>query len=390
MTLPSKNRIESIDLLRGLVMVIMALDHTRDFFHAYSHIYNPMDPNHSSLAIAFTRWITHFCAPIFCLLAGLSAFLYGKNKTKGELSAFLLKRGIWLVLIELSLVNFAWSFSVQFGAIILQVIWALGISMMVLAALIHLPKTLIFIFSCIVIFGHNLLDNLHFDGNVFWAIIHDGGKFDLSKDHFLIIAYPVVPWIAVMSLGYRMGSLYDLSFDSIKRKKILNIAGFSAIALFIVLHWTNLYGNTWPWKHYDTISKTLMSFSNLRKYPPSLLFLLMTLGPAMIFLANAENFKGRMVEFFSTFGRVPFFFYVLHIYVIHFIALIFAQLSGFGWQIMILPSSIFHAPELKSFGFPLWVVYVVWLGAIALTYPLCKKFDKYKMNHKEKWWLSYL
>jgi uncharacterized membrane protein len=386
----AKNRVKSIDLLRGLVMVIMALDHSRDFFHAYSRLYNPMDPNHSSLAIVFTRWITHFCAPVFCLLAGVSAFLSGRRKTKGELSLFLLKRGIWLVLVELTLVNFGWSFDVQFRAIVLQVIWVLGISMMVLAALIHLPKTYILILSCILIFGHNLLDNLHFGGNVFWEIIHDGGFLKLSNDRSLGFAYPLVPWIAVMSLGYCLGSLYDQSFDPIKRKKILNITGFSAVALFILLHWANLYGNSWTWKHYDTASKTLMSFLNLRKYPPSLLYLLMTLGPALIFLANAENVKGRVVGFFSTFGRVPFFFYILHIYLIHFIALIFAQLLGFGWQKMILSGSIFYSPGLIGFGFPLWVVYAVWVGVIALSYPLCRKFDAYKMNHKEKWWLSYL
>ncbi|MEO6732303.1 MAG: heparan-alpha-glucosaminide N-acetyltransferase domain-containing protein [Ferruginibacter sp.] len=389
LNLPGK-RIESIDLLKGLVMVIMAIDHTRDFFHSAAFIYDPTDPTQTSIPIYFTRWITHFCAPVFCFLAGTSAFLAGRKKSKKELSVFLLTRGLWLVFIEFTIVNFAWYFDIYFHSPGLLVIWSLGISMIVLAALVHLPRLYILIFSCVLIFGHNMLDNVHFQGNYLWAILHDGAIFNFSENSRLYVFYPVVPWIAVMSLGYCFGSLYDKSFDAGKRKRILNIIGFSAIAVFLLVRGTNIYGNPSKWIGFDTASKTMMSILNPAKYPPSLSYLLMTLGPALIFLANTENLKGRVVNFFSTFGRVPFFYYILHIYFIHLTALVFAQLTGFGWQKMILSDWVGNSPLLKGYGFRLWVVYLVWIGIILLLYPLCKKFDRYKLNHKEKWWLSYL
>ena len=383
-------RIGSLDLLKGLVMVVMALDHIRDYFHAPAFLYDPTDPMHTSIPIFFTRWITHYCAPTFCFLAGTSAFLVGIRKSKKELSAFLLKRGLWLVFIEMTIVNFAWYFNVHFNSPGLLVIWSLGISMIALAGLIHLPRTFILIFSIVLIFGHNLLDNTHFEGNYLWAILHEESTFKYSDTFRLYVAYPVIPWIAVMSLGYCFGVLYDRSFDAGKQKKILNIIGFSSIALFFILRGINIYGNPTKWIQYDTFSQTLISFLNPAKYPPSLLYLLMTLGPALVFLANAEHLKGRLVNFFSTFGRVPFFYYILHLYLIHILAMAAAQLTGFGWQKMILPDWIGYIPELRGYGFSLWIVYLVWVVVILSLYPLCKKFDRYKFSHKEKWWLSYL
>jgi uncharacterized membrane protein len=370
-------------------MVLMALDHTRDYFHAAAYIYSPTDPMHTTWAIYLTRWTTHFCAPAFSFLAGMSAFMVGRRRTTGALSGFLLKRGLWLVFIELTVVNFAWFFDIHFRTPCLLVIWSLGISMIVLAGLVYLPRTAILIFSCMVIFGHNVLDGVHFNESFLWAVIHDRGSFFLNGYH-LSVGYPIVPWIAVMSLGYCLGSLYNTSYDSGRRKKTLNIIGLSAIALFIIIRGINIYGDPAPWTHYDTISRSLMSFFNPNKYPPSLLYLLMTLGPSLIFLANSENLKGSVVNFFCTFGRVPFFFYILHIYLIHLVALVFAQLSGLGWRVMILNDWVSESPALKGYGFSLWVVYAVWIGVIVSLYPLCKKFDAYKGNHKEKWWLSYL
>jgi len=390
MTSLTKNRIESLDLLKGLVIVLMALDHTRDYFHSAVYFYDPADPAQTSVFIFFTRWITHFCAPAFSLLAGISAFLVGRRKNKGELSAFLFKRGLWLVFIDLTFVNFAWFFDVHFRNEAVNVIWALGISMIVLAALVHLPRTFILIFSCALIFGHNLLDTVHLNGSILWSMVHEHGLFRITDNFTFEVGYPVVPWIAVMSMGYFFGSFYDKSFDSDKRKKLLNILGFSSIILFIIVRWFNIYGDPVKWIPFDTNLKTIMSFLNPSKYPPSLSYLLMTLGGTLLFLANTENLKGRVVNFFSTFGRVPFFYYIVHLYLIHFIALICAQLTGFGWQKMILNHWITDEPSLKGYGFRLWVVYLVWFGVIALLYPLCKKFDIYKQNHKEIWWLSYL
>lgn len=261
--------------------------------------------------------------------------------------------------------------------------------MIVLAGLVYLPRTGILIFSCMVICGHDLLDGTHFGENFLWAALHDGGSFTFHGYH-LAIDYPVVPWIAVMPLGYCFGSLYLASYDSGRRKKTLNIIGLAAIVLFFVIRGMNSYGDPVPWTHYDDLSRSLMSFLNPSKYPPSLLFLLMTLGPSLIFLANSENLKGQVVNFFCTFGRVPFLFYILHLYLIHLIALVFAQLSGFGWRVMILANWVSDSPALKGYGFGLWVVYAIWIGVVLSLYPLCKRFAAYKVNHKEKWWLSYL
>ncbi len=389
-SLIARNRIGSIDLLKGLVMIIMALDHTRDYFHNAAFHFDPLDPEITTAPIFFTRWITSFCAPAFSFLAGLSAFLSGTRRTPNELSVFLLTRGIWLVFIELVIVNFGWTFNIHFNSFALMVIWSLGISMIVLAALIHLPRKFILIFSCLLIFFHNLLDNIHFPNSILWAIIHEFSIFKLSDNIQLDVVYPLIPWIGIMSMGYYFGPFYDKTFDSLKRKKILNIIGFSAIGVFIVLRFTNFYGDPSPWKHYDTFMKDIFSILNTSKYPPSLLFLLMTLGPSFIFLANSENLKGKIVDFFSVFGRVPFFYYILHIYLIHIIAMGFALASGFGWQKLILTHWITVQPGMNDYGYGLWVVYLVWIGVIMLLYPFCKKFAAYKLKYKEKKWLSYL
>lgn len=386
----TKTRIASIDLLKGLVMVVMALDHVRDYFHFSSFLFSPTDPLQSNLPLFFTRWITHFCAPTFSFLAGLSAFMVGKRKSKMELSGFLLKRGMWLVFIELTIVGFAWNFDIYFHSFGLLVIWALGISMIVLAALVHLPRTFILVFSLLLIGCHNLFDNVHFPGNTFWGLLHEQQIYSLNDHIQVLIGYPLVPWIAVMSLGYCFGGLYDPSFDAKRRKKIWNVIGVSALLVFLVLRFTNWYGDPVPFERYDTISQDLISFLNPSKYPPSLLYLLMTLGVACLFLGNSEKLKGGIVNFFSTFGRVPFFYYILHIYLIHLIGMLFAQLAGFGWQKMVFSTWIFFDPSMQGYGFSLWVVYAVWIGLILLLYPICRKFDKYKQAHKEKWWLSYL
>lgn len=390
MTTITKSRIESIDLLKGLVMVIMALDHIRDYFHYSAFYFDPTNPTQSTLPIFFTRFITHFCAPTFCFLAGTSAFMVGKRKSKSELSSFLIKRGLWLVFIEMTIVNFGWYFDIYFKSPGLLVIWSLGISMIVLSALVHLPRKIILLFSSVLIVGHNLLDNVHYDGNVFWAILHEFAFFKITDGVEFVVGYPIIPWIAVMALGYYFGAFYDKSYNGEKRKKLFNVIGISILVAFVIFRFYNLYGEPVLYKDYDTLAKDLISFFNPSKYPPSLLYLLMTLGAAILFLANTEKLKGKVVDFFCTFGRVPFFYYILHLYLIHLIALIFAEFSGFGWRIMILEDWVTETQTLKGYGFPLWVVYTVWIFVIVLLYPICKKFDTYKQTHKEKWWLSYL
>ncbi len=387
----TKPRIQSIDLLKGLVMVIMALDHCRDYFHYSAFMFDPTDPTQTTLPIFFTRFITHFCAPAFSFLAGLSAFMIGKRKPINELSIFLLKRGLWLVFVEIIIINFAWKFDLNFTHINLATIWQLGISMIVLAGLIHLPKKAILAFSLVIIFGHNLLDSIHFEGSYFWAMLHDPKKFEFTEGHFVVFGYSLLPWIAVMSLGYCFGSLYDSNFNVQKRKQLLNSLAVGSFIIFAILIAFNLYGNPVRWTNYGDTSKTLMSIFDVNKYPPSLLYLLITLGGTFLFLANAEKLKGKVVDFFCVFGRVPFFYYILHIYLIHFMAVFAAEFTGFGWEIMVsMPKFITRIEALKGYGFNLVTVYIIWIVVIVLLYPLCKKFDTYKQAHKEKWWLSYL
>lgn len=391
MTIPSSNqRISSIDLVKGLAMLIMALDHARDYVHAPAFLFDAADPTQTTLAIFFTRWVTHFCAPAFSFLAGMSAYMVGKRKSKSELSGFLLKRGLWLVIVELTLVNFGWLFDLNHGTILLQVIWSLGISMIVLAGLVYFHRNIVLVFSLILIFGHNLLDGIRFDDSILWALTHNLNIFILSENLMLVVGYPIIPWIAVMALGYCLGSYYDSSIDPTKRKKTFNLIGISAIVLFVLLRGYNIYGDPNDFEQFGKLSKNLVSFLNPTKYPPSLLFLLMTLGGTFVLLANSEKWKGKAVDFVCTFGRVPFFFYIIHIYLIHLIAIGLAALTGFVWEKnMVLAAWGIIENPIPGYGFPLWVVYAVWISVILLLYPICKKFDRYKQGNKEKWWLSY-
>lgn len=387
-------RTRSIDLLRGLIMIIMALDHVRDYFHADAFLYNPTDLSKTSAALFFTRWITHFCAPTFAFLAGVSACMISQRKTKAELSAFLLKRGAWLIFLEFTVLVFGWTFDIAFHGIIFNVIWMLGISMVLLAALIHLPLKMILLLSLLVVAGHNLLDGIDINSSqtaaVLWALLHKQSFFPLEGDRFILIVYPIVPWFAVMALGYCLGSLYQPGFDKAKRKRTLIWIGTSCILLFVVLRLFNLYGDSAPWSAQPTGLFSFLSFLNTSKYPVSLLFLLMTLGPALLFLAFTEDSRGRLSRLISVYGRVPFFYFLVHVYLIHLLAMLAANFfPGHSWRDFVggLPG---FDDRLNGFGFSLGIVYLVWIAVVLALYPLCKWYDSYKQQHKEKWWLSYL
>jgi len=396
LTAVKSRRIESIDLLRGIIMIIMALDHVRDYFHAYSYNYDPTDLQHASAPIFLTRWITHFCAPLFMLLAGISACLYGLKNGRKALSFFLFTRGLWLVIVELFIVTLEWTFNPHYPSFILQVIWAFGISMMVLALLIHLPRPVLLLVGILLVAAHNTLDNIHISGNnapaLLWSMLHDPNfrGFNFGPIH-PIIGYPVLPWIGIITLGYSLGSFYAPAVTTETRKKSLRNLGIGAILLFILLRWTNMYGDAAHWSVQKNFLFTLFSFVNTTKYPPSLLYALMTLGPALLFLAYAERPLNRLGSSVQVFGRVPMFFYLLHIPLIHAMAILAAMLSGHTAADMVnLTTWVTANPQLKSYGFSLPIVYLVWIVVVVLLYPLCLRFSKYKQaNQGNKKWLSY-
>ena len=387
-------RIQSIDLLRGLIMIIMALDHTRDYFHADAFIFDPLDLQKTTVLLYFTRWITHFCAPIFILLAGSSAFISGQRKTKKELAVFLLKRGIWLIILEQTVVNFGWFFNIHFNFFIFGVIWVLGFCMVILAGLIFLPRKLIFLIGLVMVAGHNLLDPIHMPGNnlsgFLWGMLHDRKIFAIGQIH-IGEAYHIIPWSGVMALGYCLGGIFANGYDAAKRKKILLLLGSACLLLFVVNRSFNVYGNMYPWTSQPTPLLTFLSFINISKYPPSLDYLLLMEGFAFLFLALTENISNGLTRFISIYGRVPLFYYILHIYLIHVVGILAAVVSGYKWTDMTgFNSWISNVPSLQGYGFSLGVVYLIWISIVLFLYPLCKRYDRYKSSHRDKWWLSYL
>jgi uncharacterized membrane protein len=390
----SRQRVASIDLLRGAIMIIMALDHVRDYFHREAFFYDPLDLSQTSTATFLTRWITHFCAPIFMLLAGTSAFLSGQHKSRRQLSGFLLRRGIWLILLELVIMNFGWNFDPAYHTILIVTLWALGFSMMALSALVFLPGPAILLIGLLLVCSHNLLDGVHVPGDsasgFLWSLAHEPGLFHFAGRAFFV-GYPVLSWIGVMALGYCLGSLYTPQFEPARRKRILLWIGTSAIASFIILRWINVYGDPLPWSMQKTAVFTILSFIDVTKYPPSLLYLLLTLGPAMLILAATERARGRIVDVISVYGRVPMFYYILHIYLIHLLAMIMSELfTNVDWSRWIITKPIWFDTAFRGYGFSLGVVYLLWLLVVVALYPLCRSYDRYKRAHKEKWWLSYL
>ncbi|MET0531679.1 MAG: heparan-alpha-glucosaminide N-acetyltransferase domain-containing protein, partial [Microvirga sp.] len=329
-----RTRIESIDLLRGTIMIVMALDHTRDFFGAGG--LNPRDV--SDPALFLTRWITHFCAPLFIFLAGLSAYLYGmRGRSVGEVSRFLLTRGLWLIVMELTVMRVAWSFGFNLGFSVVQVIWALGASMVVLSALVYLPRWAIAAVGLVMIGGHNLLDGIHAadlgSAGWIWIILHERGFVPLGSAAKLFVLYPLVPWIGVMAAGYALGPVFQL--DRAARRRWLVALGAITTVGFIVLRASNVYGDPAPWAMQSTALATLLSFINCEKYPPSLLYLAMTIGPGLLLLAAFETARGRVADMIITYGRVPFLYSVAHIVLIHALAVAMAWmvLGSAAWLI---------------------------------------------------------
>jgi uncharacterized membrane protein len=389
-----KYRIESIDILRGLIMLIMALDHTRDFFHLVNPLSSPTNVVTTTPILFFTRWVTHFCAPNFVFLSGISAYLAGTKRTKKELSAFLIKRGLWLILVELVFVTFAITFNPSYSVLILAVIWAIGFSMILVGLLVRAPLMVLGIIGGIIVFGHDILDFVPLPktggGNVLMNLFFTafGSVIPLSGTRIILDLYAVLPWTGVMLLGYVFGSLHQKSVDPLRRKKILLITGASLIVLFIVLRYLNIYGDPAPWSVQRNWGHTLISFLNTSKYPPSLLFLCMTIGPAIIALALTENLRNKITGILIVYGNVPFFYYILHLYLLRVINVVLFFALGFHTNQISDPNSI-SLFKPQAFGFSLGVVYLIWFLVIAALYLPCRWFSRYKKVHYQ-WWLSYL
>ncbi len=388
---PTRARLDAPDLLRGLVMVVMALDHVRDFFTIVR--FDPMDLTQTSAPLFFTRWATHFCAPTFVLLAGASAYLYGhRGRTRAEVTRFLLTRGLWLILLEVTVVRFAWYFNLDYLRTGAQVIWAIGWAMVLLAGLsCVLPVRAVAAVGVLIIAGHNLLDPLVLAqfgaGAWLWTVLHEGGPLDPGATHKLVAAYPLLPWIGVLYAGYGFGAL--LLLPTARRRSVLLTLGFCLMAAFVGLSWLNGYGDPVPWTPQRTPLLTLLSFLDVQKYPPSLLYLLLTLGLAITALPLLERWPdGAVKRFFVTFGRVPLFYYVLHLYLIHAVALGLAVVTGFDTAFLFVSAKPGSALP-PGYGFGLPGVYLVWAGVVGALYPLCRWFAGAKARSRA-WWLSYL
>jgi uncharacterized membrane protein len=410
---PSRQRIDSIDLLRGIVMVIMMLDHVRDFAHSGGLLFDPTDLSRTTVTVFFTRWITHYCAPVFVFLAGTGAYLQlARGKSKRDLSKFLITRGLWLIFLELTVVKVGVFFNFDYRFFgFLQVIWVIGVSMIVLAGLIHLPLKVTAGFGLVMIFLHNLLDRIQVDGwrgpgtpvpgfgAKLWILLHEPFQFFPIvgfPSPIVMVIYNIIPWVGVMAVGYAFGWLYQR--DAAERRRLLLRLGVISIVLFVVLRALQFYGDPAHWSRQKNAVFTMLSFLNTTKYPPSLLFLLMTLGPAMLALWWFESstqigfgsLLTRLRGAFVTFGRVPLFFYLLQWYTAHSIAVIAGLIAGqpVAYQFA-SPIDKFGGPPPQGVGFPLWVVYLFWIGGVLLLYPLCKWFAGVKARRKD-WWLSYL
>ena len=386
----AKARIDAIDILRGVIMIIMALDHVRDFFHLGAMLSDPTDPATTTPILFFTRWITHFCAPIFVFLAGTSAFLTGTKRNKKEMSVFLLKRGLWLMLVDLIIFNFLFTFDPFYHAIFVQVLWVTGLSMIILSVCIYLPLNVLFILGLGMVAGHNLLDTFNAQANsqpsIWWAFLHQQNFVQFAPGHFYGVFYPLIPWPGIMLLGYCLGSLYVKGFDPVLRRKKLLGFGIAAIVVFFVLRFINVYGDLRPWTIQKDTVATILSYFNVTKYPPSLLYCCMTIGPGLLMLAWLEKIKAGWTNIAVIYGRVPMFYYLVHFFVIHTLCMILFFATGRNISEAASGMMAFHP---NDFGFSLGIVYLIWVLLVAGLYPICKKYSIYKATH-DKWWLTYL
>jgi uncharacterized membrane protein len=391
-TLAQKQRLTSIDMVRGIVMIIMALDHTREFFHIDAQVFNPIDLSRTTTILFFTRWITHFCAPTFVFLSGLSAGLSLHHKSKKELSWYLFTRGLWLVIIEVTVMRFGFAFNFYYDVTFFEVIYTIGASMMVLSVLVYLPQSVVFAIGLILIFGHDALMGLTLPAGAaqtLWTLFVKPGFISLNPAHGIFVSYPILPWLGIMLAGYGAARLYT-SFPAEKRKKFLLYAGLTAVALFVVIRFANVHGDLDTWTVQQNAWFTFLSFINTTKYPVTLLFTLMTLGPILIVLSFTERVKGRIAEKTIVIGRVPLFYFIVHFYILHIVALtLYLIISGKSITDIDFHLNAGLGGIIPGTGYSLIWTYVAWIALIIVLYPICRWYNNYKSQHAH-WWLSYL
>lgn len=377
-------RLDSVDLLRGIIMVVMALDHVRDFFTNID--FDPLDFNRTNPLLFLTRWITHYCAPNFIFLAGTGAFLGAtRGKTKPELSRFLWTRGLWLILLDMTVIRFSWAFNWDFTFNFMMILWPIGFAMIVLAGLVYLPAHTVGIMGVAIVALHNLFDQVQPETlgalSGLWKLLLSKGSIQLGPNVVFLVFYPLIPWLGVIAAGYGFGAL--LLGERDRRRPLLLKLGLGLCGLFVILRAINMYGDMRPWVHQKTALLTFLSFLDCTKYPPSLLYALMTIGPGIFFIALADRPLGKLAQPFITFGRVPMFYYLLHAPLIHLLAVAVA------WPNYQVPlGSFLGTPHVIGYGYGLGVVYAVWILVVMLLYPACRWFADLKHRRKDAW-LSY-
>jgi uncharacterized membrane protein len=383
-------RLNNIDFTRGLIMLIMAIDHTRDLLHITSLSQDPTNLTNTTPALFLTRWITHLCAPTFVFLSGTSVWLSMRNQ--GNLNSsrrFLARRGLWLIILEFTIVNFGIWFDIHFRILMLQVIGAIGGGFVILSLLLKLPPKTIGIIGLVIVFGHNLIPPVSFQNPALtfvWSIFFQPNFFQISPNFSFLINYPIIPWLGIMLTGFACGQLFDL--PDTRRKKLLLQIGLAALGLFVILRFINIYGDPAPWKSQKDFVFTLLSFINVTKYPPSLLYTLVTLGISFLVLSFSDGVQNQFTKIVSVYGKVPLFYYLIHWYLIHSLMLILVLSQGYSFKDLSFQPFAFGRPP--GFGFELGYIYLIWFAIILSLYPLCLWYSRYKASHRENVLLRYL
>lgn len=385
-------RVSSVDVLRGTVMVLMALDHVRDYFGAAG--INPTDPATTTVPLFFTRWITHFCAPVFFLLTGTGAYLALRRMGKAKLPRYLVTRGLWLIALDLVILRcLGWQFNFDFRVTILLVLWALGWSMIVLAVLVRWSPAVSAAFGLTLIVGHNLLDGVNAaslgPAGPLWQILHQPGLLLSGPEHFVLVAYPLIPWVGVTAVGYALGQVFE--WEPARRRAFLWRTGVGLTIAFVAMRWLNLYGDPQPWAAQRSAVFTVLSFLNTTKYPPSLLFLLMTLGPALLFLRAVDAKVPEWLRPTAIFGRVPLFYFALHVVLIHLLALVacWYRYGAVHWMFESPTLDRYPITQPPGWPLPLPYIYAIWVLVVATLWPICRWYAFLKERRRD-WWLSYL